>query len=182
MENIESYQYNNLARIKDDTSYVSKKELDNIHYSDYNTINFHDSIRSVEHAALNQPNIYISGIYGPDGNESNIIDSDSYLKHAELTNLNNKINLQPRPYLTVPYLGKGRCEVNVESILRKGTNTNIPASCGSTTEETRNNIIPLVPSVKNSITNPKYLVEGVADPNWVRGGVLTRNQNYSSKK
>ena len=182
MDNIESYTFNNLARIKEDKSYVSKKELDNITYSDYTTINFHDRIETTEYLALSQPNINISGIYGPDGNESHIIDSDSYLKKSELTNLNSKINLQQRPFLTVPYLGKGTCEVNVESLLRKGPFTNVPNSCGSITEETSNNIIPMVPNVKNSITNPKYLVEGVAHPDWVRGGVLTRNHNYSSKK
>tara|TARA_Y100001980_G_C14549082_1_gene330727 strand:+ start:995 stop:1543 length:549 start_codon:yes stop_codon:yes gene_type:complete len=182
MENIESYTFNNLARIKEDKTYVSKRESDNIHYSDYTTINFHDSIESVEDVALSQPNINISGIYGPDGNESHVIDSDSYLKKAELTNLNNKIDLHQRPFLTTPYLGKGVCEINVESMLRKGPFTNVPNSCGSLTEETSNNIVPMVPNVKNSITNPKYLVEGVADPNWVRGGVMTRNHNYSSKK
>ena len=40
----------------------------------------------------------------------------------------------------------------------------------------------MVDNVRDSISNPKYLVEGVADPNWVRGGVMTRNHNYSSKK
>ena len=37
-------------------------------------------------------------------------------------------------------------------------------------------------SVENAITNPKYLVEGVADSTWVRGGTNTREQNYSSNK
>lgn len=182
MENIESYSFNNLARIKEDKSYVSKRETDNIHYSDYTIINFHDSMNSVEDLALSQPNINISGIYGPDGNESNVIDSDTYLKKAELTNMNNKINLQERPFLTVPYLGKGYCNINAESMLRKGPFTNVPNSCGSITEETSNNIVPMVDNVRESISNPKYLVEGVADPNWVRGGAMTRNYNYSSKK
>ena len=182
MENIESYTFNNLARIKEDKSYVSKKDSDNINYSDYTTINFHDSMNDVENVALSQPNINISGVYGPDGNESHVIDSDSYLKKSELTNLNNKINLQQRPFLTVPYLGKGYCEINVESKLRKGPFTNLPNSCNSITEKTSNNIVPMVDSVKHSISNPKYLVEGVADPNWVRGGIMTRNYNYSSKK
>ena len=67
-------------------------------------------------------------------------------------------------------------------MLRKGPFTNVPNSFGSITEETSNNIIPMVPNVKNSISNPKYLVEGVAHPQWVRGGLMTRNHNYSSKK
>lgn len=182
MENTESYTYNNLARMNQDNSYINKQDIDNNSYADYSTINFHDNLKNVENVALSQPNIFISGVYGPDGNESHVIDSDTYLKQSELTNLNNKINLQPRYFATVPYLGKGNCEVNVESMLRKGVLTNQQRSCGSDVEKTHNNIIPLIPSVENAITNPKYLVEGVADSMWVRGGTNTREQNYSSNK
>ena len=182
MEKIKNYNFNNLARIRDDNPYISQRELDNKEYSDYNIYKFHDSISSADSFALSQPNVFISNVYGPAGDEPNVIDSDSYLKKSQLTNLNNKINLQPRQYLTVPYLGRVKCEPVVESMLRKGQFTNIPNSVGSISEETHNNIIPLVPSVKKTITNPKNLVEGVADPSWVRGGEMTRNYNYSFKE
>jgi hypothetical protein len=182
MENTERYTYNNLARMNQDNSYINKQEIDNNSYSDYNTINFHDRYKNVQDIALSQPNIFITGVYGPDGNESHVIDSDTYLKQSELTNLNENIDLKPRYFATIPYLGKGKCEVNVESILRKGLLTNQQRSCGSGTEKTRNNIVPLIPSVENSITNPEYLVEGVADNTWVRGGSNTREQNYSLNK
>ena len=35
---------------------------------------------------------------------------------------------------------------------------------------------PLIDSLEQSITNPKYLVEDAADPNWVRGGTASRDQ------
>ena len=41
---------------------------------------------------------------------------------------------------------------------------------------------PLIPSIKNTITNPANLVEGAAAPGWIRGGVpsreLTRDKDY----
>ena len=33
---------------------------------------------------------------------------------------------------------------------------------------------PLIPEIQNKITNPAYLVEGVASEGWVRGGSGTR--------
>lgn len=179
MDNIKNYNFNNLARIKEDVPYVTQRELDNREFSDYNIVNFND-INNTESLALTQPNIFISANYGPDGGRNRVIESDTYLKQSELTNMNNKINLQPRQFLTVPYLGRGKCEPVIESNLRKGQFTNIPnSSSGSISELTHNNITPMVSSVKKSITNPKYLVEGVADPNWVRGGAMTRNYNYN---
>ena len=179
MDNIRSYNFNNLARMREDVPYISQRELDNKEYSDYNMVQFHD-INNAENLAYSQPNINLSGYFGPDGSRNRVIESDTYLKQAELTNLNNKISLQERPFLTVPYLGRGKCEPVTESMLRKGKLTNIPnSSSGSISELNHNNITPMVDSVKKSITNPKYLVEGVADPNWVRGGVMTRNYNYN---
>ena len=179
MENVKSFRFNNLARTHNDEPYISQRDLDNKEFSDYRVINFRDT-NSSKNLALSQPNIFISGVYGVDGNEPNVIESDTYLKQSKLTNLNNKINLQPRQYLTVPYLGRGKCEPVVESMLRRGEFTNIPNSAaGSISEQSHKNISPLIPSVKKTITNPKYLVEGVADSSWIRGGAITRNYNYS---
>ena len=41
---------------------------------------------------------------------------------------------------------------------------------------------PLLPSVKDRLTNPAYSVEGVASSGWIRGGIpsreLTRDKDY----
>jgi hypothetical protein len=33
---------------------------------------------------------------------------------------------------------------------------------------------PMIPTLKNSIQNPEYLVEGVASKDWIRGGIPSR--------
>ena len=44
---------------------------------------------------------------------------------------------------------------------------------------------PLIPAIKDTVTNPANLVEGVASEGWVRGGVpsreLTRDVDYFNK-
>jgi len=35
---------------------------------------------------------------------------------------------------------------------------------------------PLIPSIQKTVTNPAFLVEGVASNGWVRGGSGTRKQ------
>ena len=44
---------------------------------------------------------------------------------------------------------------------------------------------PLLPSIKDKVTNPVHSVEGVASEGWVRGGVpsreLTRDDDYYNK-
>lgn len=41
---------------------------------------------------------------------------------------------------------------------------------------------PLIPSIKDKVTNPANLVEGAAAQGWIRGGVpsreLTRDKDY----
>ena len=33
---------------------------------------------------------------------------------------------------------------------------------------------PLISEIQEKINNPKYLVEGAADPTWIRGGAPSR--------
>jgi hypothetical protein len=33
---------------------------------------------------------------------------------------------------------------------------------------------PLLPAIQETVTNPSYLVEGVASNDWVRGGIPSR--------
>ena len=69
--------------------------------------------------------------------------------------------------------GKGNTQVN-----RKSVN---PSSevCFMSYSQT-----PLVPTLKSTISNPVNLVEGVADKDWVRGGIpsreYVRTDNYTT--
>ena len=36
---------------------------------------------------------------------------------------------------------------------------------------------PLLPTIQETITNPTYLVEGVASNGWVRGGIPSREMS-----
>ena len=81
-----------------------------------------------------------------------------------------------RPYLTVPYLGRGNVDVNEETFILHGElNTNKKTvNPSSETSYMKYSNYPLIPSIQNSITDPNYLVEGAASEGWVRGGVASR--------
>ena len=82
----------------------------------------------------------------------------------------------------------------IESIRERVTEDNIPyagVSAGSNvacpTMQTTNDMpIDLVPSLRESIQNPDYLIEDSANKGWVRGGIpsreITRDNDYFNRK
>ena len=103
------------------------------------------------------------------------------------TNPKCRINLQERPYLTVPFLGRGPSNPVLESKLMQGASVLDKKSCKTITEKQLvNRDDDLVPSLKSTIQNPANLVEGVAANGWIRGGLpsreLTRDMDYFKRK
>jgi hypothetical protein len=45
-----------------------------------------------------------------------------------------------------------------------------------------NQMYPLIDSIKETITNPKYLVQEAALDGWIRGGVATRESEAKNSK
>jgi hypothetical protein len=79
-----------------------------------------------------------------------------------------------RPFLTVPYLGKGKYDCELETSLR--VSESAIANRKSVNASSEVSFIPLsqyplIDSIKHSITNPEYLVES-----WTRGGEDSRKK------
>jgi len=114
------------------------------------------------------------------------IDKDSNLRNAKnLTNLRFINQLYERPYLTVPYMGRGIGNKKLETVLVPGEDTYQAKPCNNLSglDTTHFNMYPLLPNIKDNIQNKKHLIE--EENGWVRSGApsrqIIRNKNYLEK-
>ena len=103
--------------------------------------------------------------------------STAGLANGLITKQKERISLKERQFLTVPYLGKGRHNVDLETQLR--THKWEP-NCKSANPSSEKNLsdyqqTPMLQDLRSSITNPRFLVEEAADKNWRRGGESSRD-------
>ncbi len=93
------------------------------------------------------------------------------------TNPKSRISLEERPYKTIPYLGRGVSNPELESKLQQGDQITNKKSVNTVTEMSHIPLrhTPMLDPLRHSITNPEKLIESVADQNWVRGGMDTRD-------
>lgn len=80
-----------------------------------------------------------------------------------------------RPYLTVPFMGRGSGNMNLETRIVPGEDTSSKRQCNVLSGVTIPHFFtPLVPHLNDNVQNPEHLVEEVADDNWIRGGAPSR--------
>ena len=80
-----------------------------------------------------------------------------------------------RPYLTVPYMGRGSGDMDLESQLLPGEATAAKRQCNTLSGVTiPHQFTPLVDHLEHNVQNPVHIVEEVADDSWVRGGAPSR--------
>jgi len=80
-----------------------------------------------------------------------------------------------RPYLTVPYMGRGPGNMVLESQLTPGEDTSSGRACNTLSGVTiPHYFTPLVPHLDHNIQNPEHIVQETVDEGWVRGGNPSR--------
>ena len=181
MASIYPYTFNGASRIGNDNTDKSQKTIMNTRFNNYMLSAYFSDSHSNEHVqfATNQPAMMFTGLSGASaGINALTVDVDSKLKiHKENGRALEKLSLQQRPFLTVPYLGRGSCDTVLESQLKQGDIITNKKSVSTITEQSFANkqMYPLIDSIKDTITNPKYLVQEAALDGWVRGGSATRS-------
>jgi hypothetical protein len=183
------FTFDSLSRIGDDSCGLSQRNVQNSSQSSYLLTNFFSQDcgmkRPIEFAT-SQPNVNFTGGFQVGAGGCNIDTNSDLLIGTINTNPKCRISLYERPFKTVPFLGRGSSNPVLESHIQQGDMITNKKSINTTTEQTyipyRN--YPLLPSIKNSVTNPANLVEGVASEGWVRGGVpsreLQKDKDYKS--
>jgi hypothetical protein len=187
MASLYPYTFNGTSRIRNDNTDKSQQTMINTKFNNYMLSTYFSENRSDDHVrfATNQPSMMFSGINGgaSAGINAFTVDVDSTLNiKKENARALEKLSLQQRPFLTVPYLGRGSCDTVLESQLKQGDIIANKKSVSTITEQSfaNNHMYPLIDSIKDTITNPKYLVQEAALDGWIRGGSATREQAKQS--
>lgn len=191
MASLFNYNFNNLSRIGDDKTGITEQDIQNNNYGSYilqSYFNKECKMSKPINIATSQPSVFYRGSVGTSlsGIGGCLVDNDSNLRIKQVqTNPRCRINLRPRMFNTIPYLGKGPCKPTQESKLQQGSYLDTKKNCKLIMEQSMSNNMPLIPSLKATIQNPNNLIENMAAEGWIRGGVpsreLTRDNDYLKK-
>jgi hypothetical protein len=109
-----------------------------------------------------------------------LIDADSrvIIKNTQERPV-EKLQLFSRPFVTVPYLGRGSVDAVLESQLQQGEPIHDKKSISTIMDKSFFNYtqFPLDDQMQNRVNDTKNTVEESALTGWVRGGMATRDIN-----
>ena len=180
------YKFEQATRLGYDRTDLSQETLQNVEYANYMLDGFRPAcpLSSAIDFATSQPNINFTGSYQTSVGGSNISENSQLLIN-DLSRTKCRISLTQRPYSTVPYLGRGKCDPMLESQMQQGDFANNKKSINPTSEICYSQYAqtPLLPTVKATISNPANLIESSAAEGWIRGGLpsreLARDKDYN---
>uniref|UniRef100_A0A6C0HEC6 Uncharacterized protein n=1 Tax=viral metagenome TaxID=1070528 RepID=A0A6C0HEC6_9ZZZZ len=166
-------EINRLTNVRDDLCAVQQYYKQSTGPGAYTTTNLVPDAREVNPLAIDSFMMFPREGYGIN-NPS--IDSESLLKNQPGF-LSKRCNTrqQARPFLGVPYMGGGRGNAEVESVLQHAEYSRMGKACDTVTETFFvNQYTPLVPTLAANIQDPKNLIPEVAAQGWMRGGLPSR--------
>ena len=174
-----SYIFDNLSCIGNDGCSMDQCSIQSINNCNYTLQNYFATDCSMKNSialATTQPGINYKGGFQSGAGGCNIDANSQLLIGSVQTHPKCRIDLFQRPFATVPYLGRGSVDPNIESEIQQGgmiTNKRSVTKLGEKSYLDYTNT-PLMNDLKDRFTNPVYSVEGVASPGWIRGGVPSR--------
>jgi len=184
---VTDYTFDNNTRIGSDVCSQDQNTIQNINQCNYLLQNYFAkdcSMRQPINLACTQPGINYNGPSSV-GSGGCMVDSSSKLLIGSIqTHPRCRIDLFQRPFATVPFLGRGSVDPILEAQIQQGDTGTNKRSVTKLTEKSylKYQNVPLLPDIKERITNPAYCVEGVASEGWIRGGVpsreLTRDREF----
>lgn len=180
MNTISNFMFNNLGRIDSDSTDKSQHNLQNIRFANYQLSSYFSETLSNSHIqfATSQLGIMVDGSIGAAGFSPAIVDTDSSLIiNKEQERSLDKLVLSQRPFLTVPYLGRGSCDPSLESKLQQGEIVSDKKSVSTIMNKSfmGYTLYPTDDNMTNHVNNPSFTVEEAALDGWVRGGSSTRD-------
>jgi len=166
-------QLNRLTHTRDDSCGLDQYFKQSIGPGKYVTTNLVQDAKQVNPLAVQEYMLYPREGFGLN-NAS--IDSDSVLRNQpEFKSNRCLIRAQARPFLSVPYMGGGRGNPDVESLLLHSEQVREGKECGTITEMGFDGVFtPMIPNLKENIQNSNNLITEDASPGWIRGGLPSR--------
>ena len=170
--------FNNISRGCNDNEYLDQRAIQNMNSSNYFLKNYFAEDTTMQkpmNFALMQPFMFYNGTNGIGLNGYNIDDNSKLTIGSLQTHPRCRIDLIQRPFITVPYLGRGSVDPVSESQIMQGETYTNKKSFNQLSEVSYLPLsnTPLIPSIKNTITNPVFLVEDNAG-DCTRGGLPSR--------
>jgi len=171
-----------VTRIGDDNCGLTQDLMQNNSSVDYMLKNFYAADctmkKPIEFATSQVDVNFVAA--GGDGKNCAIggcnINESNTLLFSVPTHPRARINLLQRPYLTVPYLGRGKFDSQLEAQLQQSANVENKKTLNPVVDQSYATSYPLLPSIQKTITNPKYLVTP-----WPQGGESTRNNSVQTQ-
>jgi hypothetical protein len=165
---------NNFTRTWDDKCEVTQQVSDSTGPGTYMVTNLTPPQKEAQKVEI--PNPTLLGREGFGFNNS-AIDDDSMLRTNQVQEGRQRcpLHVQSRPFATVPYMGRGRLNPDVESGLIYSEFARVERPCGTVTETFFDGqFVPLVPHLAKHIQNPENLIPEVASAGWIRAGIPSR--------
>lgn len=174
------YTFYNTARIGSDSVDNSQRNIYNTRFAGYTLSNYFSDSANDSHVqfATQQPNLMFSGSVGGTSFNSSVVDVHSMLSiQSQQERSLEKLSLEQRPFLTVPYLGRGSCNTLLETQMLLGENTHGLKSASTIMDKSFMDyaLYPTDKNMEEHASNAKYTVEEAALNGWVRGGVASRD-------
>ncbi len=183
---LSDYTFNQSARLGDDSIDQSQRTLQNTRYLNSVISNYtpEKSNREFVYFATQYPGMMVSGTNGGLGLGASTVDHESNLLwKTDPQRPQEKLSLQTRQFLTVPYLGRGSCDPTLESQLFQGESVRGKKSVSTVMEK---NFFPLdqYPMEAEKKAKAGNTVEELALDGWSRGGKSSRDmqEKYFSEK
>jgi hypothetical protein len=187
MAAVYDYTFYQTTRLGDDVCDKSQQTVQNAHASTYMLSNYRPAcpMSNAIEFATSQLNVNFTGSHQVGINGCNINES-SELTLTDLSKPACRISLQQRPFITVPYMGRGMNNPLLESQIQQGDMAFNRKSINPLSEVSYGpyHNTPMIPSLQATIANPANLIEGVAADGWIRGGLpsreLIRDKEYAN--
>lgn len=183
---VSSYSFDNMSRIGSDNTYQDQRSLQNTKQGNYTLSNYFAKDCLMDEPvrfATSQPNVFYSGGHGAIGGCN--IDENSSLSIGSIqTHPRSRISLHERPFVTMPYMGRGLGDAVLEARIQQGDAVSNRKSITTLSEQSYQpyHHYPLIASLQSDVTNPHRLVEESASKGWIRGGIPSRELSRDNNK
>ena len=171
-----AFQIQQFTRIHDDPCDQAVQNKESAGPGSYQVTNLVPAGAEAFNVAYQQPYVQSNAGYGWSASQ---INTDSALRnHAIQTNSPHapiRSRVQPRPFVTVPYMGRGKGDADLETQLQQPAFVRQSKDCGTISETLyQNQFTPMIPHVKANIQNPVHLIPEDASKGWIRAGIPSR--------
>lgn len=180
MASVKDFMFHNMGRIGNDKIDQSQQTVHNTRFANHMLSDYFSENVSDNHVkfATNQPSMNFNGLAHGSGISSLVVDeSSALLLNTEQQRTGAKIQLHQRPFATIPYLGRGSCNPELESKMLKGQDLFVRKSEQEQNDSchTTRSFYPVDSEMRQRVEDPSNTVEEAALNGWVRGGENTRH-------